>query len=54
MVVMNTNDTDSQIGNSRFAERIGRFTKAVNVITERSLNLSDNLKFPVKPLRFSN
>ena len=48
MVVMNTNDAETNLSATRFAERIGNKTQATDVLTDVSVNLSDNLKVPAQ------
>ena len=48
MVVMNTNDAEINLSAARFTERIKSMSEAVNVLTDESLNLADNLKIPAQ------
>lgn len=48
MIVMNTNDTDVKLETARFAERIKDSKKAVNVISDETVKLTDNLQIPGK------
>ena len=48
MVVMNTNNTDTNVSTARFSERIGKASKAVNVLTDESTTLSENLNVPAQ------
>jgi neopullulanase len=48
MIVMNTNDSESQLSASRFDERMAGFSRALNVLTNESINIADNLKVPGK------
>ncbi|NEU08602.1 glycoside hydrolase family 13 protein [Flavihumibacter sp. R14] len=48
MVVMNTNKEDTSVSTGRFSERIGKASKAVNLITDESVGLSDKLNIPAQ------
>ncbi|HUH34088.1 MAG TPA: glycoside hydrolase family 13 protein [Daejeonella sp.] len=47
MVVMNTNETEINVSTARFKERIDS-TSAINVLTDESVNLAENLKVPAQ------
>lgn len=48
MVVLNNNDTDKTLQTSRFAERLGTFTKAKNALTGEILSSLKELSIPAK------
>lgn len=48
MIVMNTHDQEISLSTSRFNERTNGFAKAVNVLTEATLNMADNFEVPAK------
>ncbi len=48
MVIVNSNDKEQNISTARFNERMNGFTKAVNVITDETLPLGDEIKVPAK------
>ena len=48
MIVMNSNDAEINLSADRFTERMQGFSKAVNVITDESLNTINKLKVPAK------
>ncbi len=48
MVVMNTNNEDTSVSTGRFSERIGKASRAVNLITDESVTLSDKLNIPAQ------
>ena len=48
LIVMNSNDAEINLSTARFTERIGNFSKAVNVLSDESLNTIDIIKVPAK------
>ncbi|MGB4776625.1 MAG: glycoside hydrolase family 13 protein [Daejeonella sp.] len=48
MIVMNSNDKEEVLKTERFSERIGKFSKAVNVINDQKLQNISSLTIPAK------
>jgi len=48
MIIMNTNDTASDVSLKRFSERMNGFTKAVNVISSQQINSLQTINIPAK------
>lgn len=48
MIIMNTNDTASDLSLIRFNERMNGFTKAVNVISSQQINSLQTINIPAK------
>jgi glycosidase len=48
MIIMNTNDTASDLPLKRFNERMNGFSKAVNVVSSQQINLLQTINIPAK------
>jgi len=48
MIIMNTNDTASDLSLKRFNERMNGFTKAVNVVSSQQINSLQTINIPAK------